>query len=93
MSTDRWMDNEVVIHKYNGILLSHKKEHIWVSSNKVDELRHYIIQSAEAEVTILCIPRAQRENLRATGEGGNRGWDVWMASLTQWAIVWANSEK
>ena len=24
------------------------------------------------------------------GEGGGRGWDGWMASLTQWAWVWAN---
>ena len=28
----------------------------------------------------------------ATGEGGDRGWDGWMASLTQWTWVWANSE-
>ena len=39
MSTDRRMDKEVVVHIYNGILLSHKKEHIWVSSNEVDEPR------------------------------------------------------
>ena len=26
MSTDRWMDEEEVVHIYNGILLSHKKE-------------------------------------------------------------------
>ena len=25
MSTDRWMDKEVVVHIYNGILLSHKR--------------------------------------------------------------------
>ena len=24
-------------------------------------------------------------------EGGDRGWDGWMASLTQWTWVWANS--
>ena len=24
------------------------------------------------------------------GEEGNRGWDGWMASLTQWTWVWAN---
>ena len=24
------------------------------------------------------------------GEGDNRGWDDWMASLTQWAWVWLN---
>ena len=28
--------------------------------------------------------------LRAGGEGGNRGGDGWMASLTQWTWVWAN---
>ena len=31
------------------------------------------------------------ERLKATGEGGHRGWDGWMASLTQHIWVWANS--
>ena len=26
-------------------------------------------------------------------EGGERGWDDWMASLTQWVWVWANSGR
>ena len=26
-----------------------------------------------------------------TGEGNDRGWDGWMASLTQWTWVWASS--
>ena len=42
MSIDRWMDKEVVVHIHNGILLSHKKEHIWVSSDEVDEPRTII---------------------------------------------------
>ena len=29
------------------------------------------------------------ERLRARGEGGDRGWDGWMASLTQWTWIWA----
>ena len=33
MSIGRQMDKEVVVHIHNGILLSYKKEHIWVSSN------------------------------------------------------------
>ena len=33
------------------------------------------------------------ERLRAGGEGGNRGWDDWMASLTQWTWVWTNSGR
>ena len=28
--------------------------------------------------------------LIAKGEGGSRGWDGWMASLTQWTWVWTN---
>ena len=30
------------------------------------------------------------ERLRSNGEGSSRGWDGWMASLTQWTWVWAN---
>ena len=35
------MDKEVLVHVHNGILLSRKKEHIWVSSNEMDEPRAY----------------------------------------------------
>ena len=28
MSIDRWMDKEVVVHIYNGIVLGHKKNDI-----------------------------------------------------------------
>ena len=31
------------------------------------------------------------ERLGAGGEGNNRGWDGWMASLTRWTWVWVNS--
>ena len=31
------------------------------------------------------------ERLKAGGEGVDRGWDGWMASLTQWTWVWASS--
>ena len=33
------------------------------------------------------------ERLQAKGEAGSRGWDVWMASLTQWTWIWANSGR
>ena len=33
------------------------------------------------------------ERLKAGGEGEDRGWDSWMASLTQWAWVWASSRN
>ena len=31
------------------------------------------------------------ERLKVEGEGDNRGWDGWMASLTQWTWVWVGS--
>ena len=31
------------------------------------------------------------ERLKARGEGGNRGWEGWMASPAQWIRVWVNS--
>ena len=37
MSISIWMDKEVVVHVHNGLLLSYRKEHIWVTSNEVDE--------------------------------------------------------
>ena len=33
------------------------------------------------------------ERLKVGGEGHDRGWDVWMASPTQWTWVWVNSES
>ena len=33
------------------------------------------------------------ERLRARGEGEDRGWDGWMASLTRWTWVWVNSRS
>ena len=33
------------------------------------------------------------EKLRARGEGDDRGWDGWMASLTQWTWILANSGR
>ena len=33
------------------------------------------------------------ERLKAGGEGDDRGWDGWMASLTLWAWVWASARS
>ena len=33
------------------------------------------------------------EGLGAGGEGDDRGWDGWMASLTRWTRVWVNSRS
>ena len=55
---------------------------------------------AEAEAPTLWSPDAKNwltgkdwccKRLKAGGEGDNRGWDGWMASLTRWAWVWVGS--
>ena len=37
------------IYIHNGILLSYKKEHIWVSSNELDEPRAYYTEWSKSE--------------------------------------------
>ena len=56
---------------------------------------------AKAETPVLWPPSCEElthwkrlwcwEGLGARGEGDNRGWDGWMASLTWWTWVWVNS--
>jgi len=57
LSIGRWMDKEVLVHIHNGILLSYKKESIWVSSNEVDETGAYYKEwsKSEREIWILYI--------------------------------------
>ena len=55
MSINRWMDKEAVVWIYNAILLSHKKECIWVSSNEVDEPRAYYTEVEQKEKNKYCI--------------------------------------
>ena len=49
MSINRRTDKEAVVHIYNGILLSHKKECIWARTNDVDESRAYYTQWSKSE--------------------------------------------
>ena len=55
---------------------------------------------AEAETPILWPPDVKNwlikrpwywERLKAGGEGNDRGWDGWMASLNPWTWIWASS--
>ena len=56
-SMDRWMDREDVVHVYNEVLLSHKKEQNWVICRDVDGSRlcHTEWSQSEREKQILCI--------------------------------------
>ena len=38
-----------MVHIHSGILLSHTKEHIWVSSNEVDDPRAYYTEWSKSE--------------------------------------------
>ena len=56
--------------------------------------------SWQFETPILWPPHAKSwltgkdpEGLGAGGEGDDRGWDGWMASLTRWTWVWVNSRS
>ena len=72
----------------------HPKDQSWVSIGRTD---------VEAETPILWPPDTKSwlnlkrpwcwERLRAGGKGGNRGWNVWMASLIQWTWTWVNSGR
>ena len=68
-----------------------KGDQSWVFTGRTD---------AEAETPILWPPYGKSwligkdwcwEELRAGGEGGDRGWDDWIASPTPWTWVWVNS--
>ena len=45
---DEWI-KKVVVHIYNGILLSHKKEWIWVSWTEVDEPRAFYTEWSKSK--------------------------------------------
>ena len=49
MSIDTWMDKEVVVHIYNGILLIHKKEWMWVQWTEVDGPRACYTEGSKSE--------------------------------------------
>ena len=64
-----------------------KGDQSWVFIGRTD---------AEAETPILWPPTHWKrpwcwEGLGAGGEGDDRGWDGWMASLTWWTWVWVTS--
>ena len=78
------MDKEAVVHIYNGILLSQKKEYIWVSPNEMDEPRVSCTEwsKSEREKQILhtstYIWNLERRQW-GTCLQGSRGqrWDAW----------------
>ena len=54
---------------------------------------HLSFQNGSPAHSLVFSPSSFLQRLRAGEEEGNRGWDGWMASLTQWTWVWANSRS
>ena len=62
------------------------------------EIKGIFIGRTDAETSILWPPDVRNwlwcwERLKAGGEGTDRGWDGWIASLTQRTWVWASSRR
>ena len=53
MSIDRWMDTEVVVHRYNGILLSHQKEWKNAICSNMDGSRDYHTKRSQKETNAI----------------------------------------
>ena len=49
MGVEYSLDKEVVVHIHNRIVLSHKNEHIWLRSNKIDKPRAYCTEWKKLE--------------------------------------------
>ena len=71
---------------------------LWLCSIMINHIITYWSWSSSTLPTWCKDPRHWKrpwfwERLKGEGEGGNRGWDGWMASLTEWTWVWANSGR
>ena len=67
-----------------------KRNQFWIFIGRTDAENSSTLATSCEELThwkrVWCW-----EGLGAGGEGGDRGWDGWMASLTRWTWVWVNS--
>ena len=74
-------------------LVHPKGDQSWVYIGRTDvEAETNILATWCEEVTHLKRPWCW-ERLKVGGEGDDRGWDGWMASLTQWTCVWVDSRS
>ena len=61
----------------------------WIFIGRTDAEAPILVAPWWEELTYLKRPWCL-ERLKAGGEGDNKGWDGWMASLTRWTWVWAS---
>ena len=71
-----------MVHRHNGVLLSYKKECIWVSFNEVDEPRAYYTEWSKSErerqilYTNACIWNPERLYWRSHVQGSRGDTDI-----------------
>ena len=71
--------------KRRSVLSVHWKDWFWSSNSNT-------LATWCTELTHLKRPWCW-ERLKAGGEGDDKGWEGWIASLTQWTWVWVNSRS
>ena len=69
-----------------------KGNHPWIFSGRTDAEVEAPILLPDVKSWLIGKETDAGKDWGAGGEGGDRGWDGWMSSLTQWTWVWANSE-
>ena len=65
----------------------------WLIGKDPDAGKDWRWEGGPRERGFICTYLWCWEGLRAGGEGGDRGWDGWVASLTRWMWVWVNSGR
>ena len=63
----------------------------WIFIGRTDvEAKTLILWPADEKSWLIWKDLDSRKNWRREEKGDNRGWDGWMASLTNWTWVWVN---
>ena len=71
-----------------------KGDQSWVFIGRTDaEAETPILRPTDAKNWLIGKSPWCWERLKVGGEGDDRGWDGWMASLTRWTWVWASSRS
>ena len=106
MSTDRCMHKEVVVHMYNGILLSHQKEWKNAICSNMDGSREYHTKRSQKEPNAIWyhLYVDSKVHIYATNEAvketeadsqmnrlvGAKGWRVGEGWIGSWGLAEAN---
>ena len=71
-----------------------KRNQPWMFIGRTDaEVEAAVLWPPDANSWLIWKPPDAGKYWGAGGEGDDIGWDGWMASLTRWTWVWANSRR